>query len=120
MQAETDGRLTATSQGWLAREADGVGELEVCGPEMCLGYLDPADNAVAFTAEGWFRTGDLARLGPGGTVTIADCTVSASATNGACRERSRARNCRANGGSQDIDSRSRLIASKPDGRIRIE
>jgi cyclohexanecarboxylate-CoA ligase len=71
VQAETDGRLTGTSRARLAREADGVGELEVCGPELCLGYLDPADTAAAFTADGWFRTGDLARLGPGGTVTIA-------------------------------------------------
>jgi cyclohexanecarboxylate-CoA ligase len=71
VQAETDGRLTGTSQGRLAGEAGGVGELEVCGPEMCLGYLDPADTAAAFTGDGWFRTGDLARLGPGGTVTIA-------------------------------------------------
>ena len=40
------------------------------GPELCLGYLDPADTAAAFTADGWFRTGDLARLGPDGDVTI--------------------------------------------------
>jgi cyclohexanecarboxylate-CoA ligase len=71
VQAETDGRLTGTSQGRLAGEAGGVGELEVRGPEMCLGYLDPAHTAAAFTADGWFRTGDLARLGPGRTVTIA-------------------------------------------------
>jgi len=71
VQAETDGRLTGSSRARLARETDGVGELEVCGPELCLGYLDPADTAAAFTADGWFRTGDLARLGPGGTVTIA-------------------------------------------------
>lgn len=71
VQADTDGRLTGTSQARLARDVDGVGELEVRGPELCLGYLDPADTAAAFTADGWFRTGDLARLGPGGTVTIA-------------------------------------------------
>lgn len=71
VQADTDGRLTGTSQARLAPPADGVGELEVRGPELCLGYLDPADTAAAFTVDGWFRTGDLARLGPGGTVTIA-------------------------------------------------
>jgi cyclohexanecarboxylate-CoA ligase len=70
VQADTDGRLTGTSQARLARDVDGVGELEVRGPEPCLGYLDPADTAAACTADGWFRTGDLARLGPGGTVTI--------------------------------------------------
>jgi cyclohexanecarboxylate-CoA ligase len=41
---------------------DGAGELEARGPEMFLGYLDPADNALAFTADGWFRTGDMAVL----------------------------------------------------------
>jgi cyclohexanecarboxylate-CoA ligase len=81
VRADTDGRLTGSSQARLARApqvrlagqpgaGDGVGELEVRGPELCLGYLDPADTAAAFTADGWFRTGDLARLGPGGSVTI--------------------------------------------------
>ena len=36
------------------------GELLARGPEMFVGYLDPALDADAFTAEGWFRTGDLA------------------------------------------------------------
>jgi cyclohexanecarboxylate-CoA ligase len=35
------------------------GEIELYGPQLCVGYLDPALNA-AFTADGWFRTGDLA------------------------------------------------------------
>jgi cyclohexanecarboxylate-CoA ligase len=72
IRADTDGRLTGSSQARLAAapDPDGVGELEVRGPELCLGYLDPADTAASFTADGWFRTGDLARLGPGGTVTI--------------------------------------------------
>ncbi len=68
---DTDGRLTGSSTARLASESGGTGELEVRGPELCLGYLDPADTAASFTADGWFRTGDLARLGPGGTVTIA-------------------------------------------------
>jgi len=36
------------------------GELQARGPELCLGYLDPALNEKAFTADGWFRSGDLA------------------------------------------------------------
>jgi cyclohexanecarboxylate-CoA ligase len=68
---DTDGSLTGSSAARLTSESDGTGELEVRGPELCLGYLDPADTAASFTADGWFRTGDLARLGPGGTVTIA-------------------------------------------------
>ena len=79
IRADTDGRLTGSSQARLARRASwaggaggdgGAGELEVRGPELCLGYLDPADTAASFTADGWFRTGDLARLGPDRDVTI--------------------------------------------------
>ncbi|GAA0257785.1 cyclohexanecarboxylate-CoA ligase [Cryptosporangium japonicum] len=62
----TDGRLTGSSQARL----DEAGELEVRGPELCLGYLDPEHTRASFTADGWFRTGDLARLGPDGSVTI--------------------------------------------------
>jgi cyclohexanecarboxylate-CoA ligase len=29
---------------------------------MFLGYLDPSDNDESFTKDGWFRTGDIARL----------------------------------------------------------
>jgi cyclohexanecarboxylate-CoA ligase len=63
---DTDGRLTGSSE---ARLSD-VGELEVRGPELCLGYLDRAHTAEAFTFDGWFRTGDLATLSEDGTVTI--------------------------------------------------
>jgi len=48
-----------------------VGDLEVQGPELFVGYLDADDNAAAFTDDGWFRTGDLARIRPGGEVAIA-------------------------------------------------
>ena len=41
------------------------GELLVRGPEVCVGYLDPRDNDDAFTADGWFRTGDLATIDDG-------------------------------------------------------
>lgn len=72
IRADTNGRLTGSSQARVTvSEAGGAGELEVRGPELCLGYLDPADTAAAFTADGWFRTGDLARLGPDHDVTIA-------------------------------------------------
>jgi non-ribosomal peptide synthetase component E (peptide arylation enzyme) len=37
-----------------------VGEIAAIGPSMHMGYLDnPAANRDSFTADGWFRTGDL-------------------------------------------------------------
>ncbi|GAB2932028.1 AMP-binding protein [Rhodococcus aerolatus] len=40
-----------------------VGELQVRGPGVTSGYHDkPEEDAAAFTADGWFRTGDLGTL----------------------------------------------------------
>jgi cyclohexanecarboxylate-CoA ligase len=71
IRVDTDGRLTGSSQARLADPVAGVGELEVRGPELCLGYLDPAHTAESFTADGWFRTGDLATISADGGITIA-------------------------------------------------
>lgn len=49
--------------------ADGasVGELQVRGATVFAGYLRrPEANAAAFTEDGWFRTGDMAVVEPGG------------------------------------------------------
>jgi len=46
-------------------------ELQVRGPLMFSGYFNnPQANATAFTADGWFRSGDLAEMRPGGNVAI--------------------------------------------------
>lgn len=42
------------------------GELQIRGPLLLSGYLDPEDDAEAWTADGYFRTGDLARIDAGG------------------------------------------------------
>lgn len=39
-----------------------VGELWVRGPELFVGYVDPADTAPRIGRGGWFRTADLATL----------------------------------------------------------
>jgi non-ribosomal peptide synthetase component E (peptide arylation enzyme) len=40
-----------------------VGEIAAVGPSVHMGYLDnPAANRDAFTADGWFRTGDLGQF----------------------------------------------------------
>jgi non-ribosomal peptide synthetase component E (peptide arylation enzyme) len=58
MSATTAGRCSPGTQVRLSEE----GELQVRGLSVFSGYLnDPAENERAFTADGWFRTGDLAR-----------------------------------------------------------
>jgi cyclohexanecarboxylate-CoA ligase len=65
--ATTDGQLIGEAElrivdpETLVDVAPGrPGELLARGPEMFTGYLDAALDAQAFTADGWFRTGDLA------------------------------------------------------------
>jgi acyl-CoA synthetase (AMP-forming)/AMP-acid ligase II len=45
------------------------GELELYGPQLCVGYLDPALN-TAFTADGLIRSGDLGVVDAEGFVTV--------------------------------------------------
>jgi acyl-CoA synthetase (AMP-forming)/AMP-acid ligase II len=47
------------------------GEIWSRGPDLCAGYTDPSLND-AFTAEGWYRTGDVGILDPEGCLTITD------------------------------------------------
>jgi len=52
-----------------------VGELETRGASHFAGYLDnPAATAAAFTADGWFRTGDLAAIDAAGNLFLAGRT----------------------------------------------
>jgi cyclohexanecarboxylate-CoA ligase len=45
------------------------GEVEADGPQLCVGYIDPALND-AFTPDGFFRTGDLAVMDARGFLRI--------------------------------------------------
>ncbi len=52
-------------------DAKGVGELQARGPSVFEGYLDnPEANEAAFTADGWFRSGDLGFIDAEGYVHI--------------------------------------------------
>ena len=50
-----------------------VGEIQVRGPGVTPGYWhDPEATAAAFTTNGWFRTGDAARMASDGTIYVVD------------------------------------------------
>ncbi|WP_034592962.1 AMP-binding protein [Hamadaea tsunoensis] len=56
---------------WLLRDEDAAGEGELCiaGPQLCAGYLDPADEEGRFLSHGgqrFYRTGDRVRRTPAG------------------------------------------------------
>ena len=48
------------------------GEVVSRGPDQFLGYMDPAMDAEAFDADGWFHTGDIGRFDADGYLTITD------------------------------------------------
>jgi cyclohexanecarboxylate-CoA ligase len=73
------GSAGRASPGTELRIADGTttlspgaeGELQARGASVFEGYLENAEaTAAAFTPDGWFRTGDLARLDPAGNLEI--------------------------------------------------
>jgi cyclohexanecarboxylate-CoA ligase len=47
-----------------------VGELWLRGPELFVGYSEPTLTRAAVSADGWFRSGDLARIDAAGWVTV--------------------------------------------------
>ncbi|MGW3285568.1 acyl-CoA synthetase [Streptomyces sp. NPDC001002] len=54
-----------------AYDGESVGEIQVRGPNLFTGYLNRPDaTEAAFTADGWFRTGDMAVREPDGYVRI--------------------------------------------------
>ena len=49
------------------QDGESVGELQVFGPTLFAGYLNRPDaDAESWTADGWFRTGDVAVIGEDG------------------------------------------------------
>lgn len=54
-------RVNTTAPG--SNPAEGIGEVEIGGPQLMLGYFrDPEATAAAMTSDGWLRSGDLGRF----------------------------------------------------------
>jgi acyl-CoA synthetase (AMP-forming)/AMP-acid ligase II len=64
----TDGDALPGTEIRLAED----GEILSRGPDLCLGYTDPALTERAFDEEGWYRTGDIGVIDEDGYLTITD------------------------------------------------
>jgi long-chain acyl-CoA synthetase len=51
-------------------QAEGDGEIAICGPIVMQGYFNRPDATAAVMKDGWFLTGDLGRMDDGGRITI--------------------------------------------------
>jgi fatty-acyl-CoA synthase len=60
--------------GPVAHDGKTMGELQVRGPWVARAYFGRAQEPDKFTADGWFRTGDVATLDPEGYVKLTDRT----------------------------------------------
>lgn len=76
-RAETDGLPMPEVEVEIRDDEDRVlgpgspGEIHVRGPEVCVGFFDdPERTARAFTADGWWRSGDLGVIDTDGYLTI--------------------------------------------------
>jgi cyclohexanecarboxylate-CoA ligase len=69
-QAVRGMRIKAVLPDGSTAPANVDGEMRISGDSVMVGYLDPALNADAFDADGWFRTGDIGRLDENGYVRI--------------------------------------------------
>lgn len=75
LAAATDGEVVDYEVRFLAESGEAVapggeGEIVVRGPSMFLGYADASQDHDAFTADGFFRTGDIGLSTPEGAIVI--------------------------------------------------
>ena len=63
-------RLRIVDEAGRTLEGDAVGELLIRSATCMTEYIDRAEETRAVMADGWFRTGDLARVTPEGLVCI--------------------------------------------------
>ena len=58
--------------GLVPWDGQTMGELEVRGPWIASSYYNRPDGADRFTADGWFKTGDIVTIEADATITIQD------------------------------------------------
>jgi fatty-acyl-CoA synthase len=56
----------------LPWDGESMGELEVRGPWIAAAYYETPEQADRWTADGWFRTGDVVSIHPRGFIQIKD------------------------------------------------
>jgi len=66
---EVRGRIGDEEIPW---DGEAMGELEVRGPWVASAYYDAPDSSDRWTADGWFKTGDIVSLHPRGYIQIKD------------------------------------------------
>ncbi len=59
-------------QGTIPWDGQTMGELEVRGPWIAASYFDSPEGAASFTADGWFRTGDIVCIDRFGCMQLQD------------------------------------------------
>jgi fatty acid CoA ligase FadD36 len=59
-------RVVDEAGGVVAADGESIGALEISGPTLLAGYLHRPDADAASLADGWFKTGDVAVVDPGG------------------------------------------------------
>jgi long-chain acyl-CoA synthetase len=69
---DTDHRVVDLETGTKVLGVDEPGELSVRGPQVMLGYYHQPDETAAVLSDGWFRTGDIARIDADGFAYIVD------------------------------------------------
>jgi acyl-CoA synthetase (AMP-forming)/AMP-acid ligase II len=75
-RAGTDGRTVAGTELQAVDEQrrplppGQVGELRLRGPQLLLGYTDPAHTAAQIDADGWFYTGDVGEVDEDGWLVL--------------------------------------------------
>ncbi|AWB22747.1 cyclohexanecarboxylate-CoA ligase [Methylobacterium currus] len=75
LAAESDGKIVdydtrVVDEAGAAVAPGREGEFQVRGPALFAGYADARETEAAFTADGWFRMGDIGFVSPEGAVVV--------------------------------------------------